>query len=284
ASGGKLSHGGARSSGGESSGGGTVPAGGAHASGGGDECGGAQSCAGTGGQAVGTGGVPADLGKPCEMMSDCSLRTVCDIETGVCAWGCKSSQMPTTEVACASGQRCVASLKYHPSRCEYSCTESSCPDGLVCQYGRCLRPGTRASGMACDTLTDTRAECAPGLGCASGTCVHLCDPVERNSVCGVGEQCDPLDNCSSDVDPAEIGAPCTTAHSFCAGNGVELLGQCTLERECLLFCDESHSCPDSQTCSSNTCRTPCDATAEEPGCPDGELCRGEFCSSLPGGP
>lgn len=271
---------------------GGVTAGGVTGNGGTYECGGSDVCGATGGN-LGNGGfdntTPPELGKACTNRWDCGARAACDIASGQCVWPCGNVPRDTKTVTCGNAQECLV-IGPDPGVCVSTCknpsantnappNENTCPQGLECDFGTCKRPGSATLAMPC-TGTHVSTGCISGLLCPFGRCVTSCDADYPTSHCPGAEQCGKQGFCT-EGEAAPLGALCNALGLDCGGDGNVWRGDC-LTGECLQPCNPRHPCPSTQTCERLYCRTSCDAHADDPGCPSGQLCSGGFCSSLPG--
>lgn len=83
--------------------------------------------------------------------------------------------------------------------CNTECSSNSqCPSDLICQSGRCRRPGctsvdTCTCGPSCNSKCSTNADCPSDLTCASGVCRR--------------PGCTALDSCNCGAPPTSSPAP-----------------------------------------------------------------------------
>lgn len=235
--------------------------------------------------------VPLEVGRPCASGADCGGRTGCDPESGTCVLPCSSS--------CPAGKRCMIERVRTPPICFTTCepgVTGTCPAGLACGRGfaayACLPRGTSQVGMPC-TSTSFSTGCAEdGLICAAGICQFACTPGNPGSRCPQGTQCIPSRDVCGTGDEAALGELCAAGSDACAGDGTVFRGICDEQRVCVPSCSRGESCPTGQSCDQGVCRTPCDLSAETPGCQapqqcaplDQVLAESGFCTSHEGNP
>ncbi|MCA9646219.1 MAG: hypothetical protein KC492_36260, partial [Myxococcales bacterium] len=182
--------------------------GGSSAGGGGGS--GASSGSGSGGSGAGS----------CWRNADCS-PDVCDPVTLQCTAAC-------TAGSCDAGEACSAS-----GGCYRQCTVggNECPPNNSCfpridGSGVCVPAGSGAAGTSC-TSAFPGQDCAPGLACVDGTCIHLCGFWNGPGNCpNAGDRCVYSGVCVAvSVESTPLGAQCT-ATGFCAPSGDRATGGC----------------------------------------------------------
>lgn len=244
-----------------------------------------------GGGDASTGGVytlpTGYLGKPCSGAVDCGHSFACDLVQGTCRTPCMAgaaSSGNTVVVACKPGEVCALDVKGLPWTCTPTCTSQTCPNGLICEGGRCARPSYSTAGMPCRILPPgvvgsyfLYAACAtPELACADDICKPRCDASLAEPGCPSGEQCLYDSACVARGNPAAIGEVCTLGGLLCGGDGKVWRGRCS-GTDCRQFCGDGSACPPAETCEDGICVRHCDESAAEPGCDPPQVCNHGYC-------
>jgi len=214
----------------------------------------------------------------------------CDTgQPGACAPGltaCRAGTLQCVPLGQSSPERCNGA----DDDCDGQIDEdATCPDGGVCDGGRCL-PHCELGGefqcpfgSECDTDSGRCVDpgcqgvtCDEGQTCVGGQCTTPCDGVScpYGQSCRDGQCVDPCAHVMCDdgeVCREGICFPgCTSCAGIACGSGLT----CVSGGECV---DPScgAGCPDGSHCESGTCVDDCDGAA----CPAGQMCvAGECCS------
>ncbi len=160
---------------------------------------------------------------------------------------------------------------------------ATCPDGGVCDNGRCLPDCETGSEFQCPTysICDTSTglcvdpdcegvTCDEGQVCVGGDCVTACDGIvcPHGTTCREGECIDPCQHVSCDEGEVCREGICFPGCNECDGVvcGDELACD-TATGECL---DSScaSGCPDGTFCQDGSCIDSCDGAV----CPSGQIC------------
>ncbi|MFH1808136.1 MAG: hypothetical protein ABIJ09_05290 [Pseudomonadota bacterium] len=246
-------------------------------------------CASTSQQCSSAGGSVAcsDLGVGSPLCFGCTAHTQCEgysgqyggvfcqpLHEGSTAYYCL--QDCTNDAGlCQPGESCDAAGNCIPvngcggNECSQANPTGTCPAGLECQGGTCVRVGggTGPIGSACaqgSDCSDAGAQCYPFVsngqetGFVDGYCIQFgCD----SAACPGGSSCVQVGDTSyACLDSCLSGADCRPGYDCLrAGDGVAV---------CYPYCETSSDCGQGLACVDNTCVSACTASS----CPSGNLC------------
>jgi len=166
--------------------------------------------------------------------------------------------------------------------------DATCPDGGVCDNGRCLPSCELGEEFACPTFATCDSAtglcvdplcvgvtCPPGSVCRGGECVAECDDITCpvGTTCRKGECVDPCRNVQCAGGEVCREGICFPGCTSCAGVSCQNGDVCQLDSgECM---DSScpGGCPAGTYCDSGSCIDSCTDAV----CPAGQICVGGDC-------